>query len=100
MGYADTTASFLSESSRSRNQIEEPLLPHHWINSWLGNFPQKAGSPCSMFVNKHIHVGISDKSTIGEPFLNQILRFFGRQSRDVDVINERQVDVAVTTDTC
>jgi hypothetical protein len=43
-------------------------------------------------------VRVVDEAAIGEAFLDHALPFLGRQTAEVDIVDERQIDVAAVVD--
>ena len=94
----DNAACLLGESSRRGDQVEEPALANRRVSSGATDLSHHRDSLRGRFVHENGNVRATDKASVLQPLLDQFLRFVSRQVGNVNIVNQRQVDVSGTGD--
>ncbi len=94
----DVAARLLGESSRRRDQVEKSALANRRVGPGMIDFSHHRDGLRGGFVHENGDVRAADKASILQPLLDQLLRFIGGQVGDVNIINQRKINISGAAD--
>ena len=83
------------KSAGCRNHVKQSRLTNHRIDAGPGYFTQQAYALGSGLIHVQGNVRILYESSVGETFFDQGLGFFDGEARQMHVVDQRKVDVAI-----
>ncbi len=94
----DNAACLFGESSGRRNQIEKTALANRRVGPGTIDLSHHRDGLRGGLVHENGNVRAADKASIFQPLLDQRLCFIGSQAGNVNIVDQRKVDVSGTTD--